>query len=217
MKKSASLHLFEGYGIELEYMIVDKSTLDILPISDELLRKAAGKYTNEFDNGAFGWSNEFVLHVLELKNNIPTREFQVLLDGFNEQVSIISHILEPMGGRLMPSGMHPWMEPLKETKLWTHRNKHIYETYHRIFNCKRHGWANIQSVQINISFDGDEEFGRLHAAIRLILPLIPALAASSPIAEGKLTGINDTRLSFYTVNQRKIPSIMGMVIPEPVY
>jgi carboxylate-amine ligase len=217
LKKQVILPLFEGYGIELEYMIVDKSTLNILPISDELLRKAAGKYANEFNAGAFGWSNEFVLHVLELKNNIPTSDFEILLNGFNDQVTIISHMLEPMGGQLMPSGMHPWMEPLKETKLWNHRNKNIYETYHRIFDCKRHGWANIQSVQINISFDGDEEFGSLHTAIRLLLPLIPALAASSPLAEGKLTGINDTRLSFYKVTQRKIPSIMGRIIPEAVY
>lgn len=217
MKKSLSLHLFEGYGIELEYMIVDKSTLDILPIADELLRRAAGRYTNEFNAGASGWSNEFVLHVLELKNNKPTRNFKSLLKEFNEQVAIINHMLEPMGGQLMPSAMHPWMVPAKEAILWDHRNKHIYETYHRIFDCKRHGWANIQSVQINISFDGDQEFGRLHAAIRLLLPLIPSLAASSPIVEGKLTGTIDTRLAYYKINQSRIPSIMGMVIPEAVY
>lgn len=217
MKKHSALSLFEGFGIELEYMIVDQSSLDILPISDELLRKAAGKYTNEFDNGICGWSNEFVRHVLELKNNKPAHDFKGILKAFNGQVAIIDHMLEPMGGRLMPTGMHPWMDPSRETSLWNHRNKHIYETYNRIFDCKRHGWANIQSVQINISFSGDEEFGRLHAAVRLLLPLIPALAASSPIAEGKFTGIIDTRLSFYKVNQNKVPSVTGMIIPEAIY
>jgi len=217
LKEYVTLPLFEGFGIELEYMIVDKSTLDILPVSDELLRRAAGKYTNEFNSGASGWSNEFVLHVLELKNSKPTRDFKSLLETFNDQVAIINHMLKPMGGRLMPTGMHPWMDPARETNIWNHRNKKIYETYDMIFDCKRHGWANIQSVQINISFKGNEEFGRLHAAIRLLLPLIPALAASSPMAEGNLTGDIDTRLSFYKVNQSKIPSIMGMVIPEAVY
>ena len=36
---------------------------------------------------------------------------------------------------------------------------------------------------LNLPFSSDEEFGRLHAAIRLLLPLLPALAASSPLVE----------------------------------
>ena len=37
----------------------------------------------------------------------------------------------------------------------------------------------------------------MHAAIRLVLPLLPALAASSPIVDGKVTGILDNRLVVY--------------------
>ena len=33
-------HLFEKFGIELEYMIVDKSTLKVLPVTDKLIEKA---------------------------------------------------------------------------------------------------------------------------------------------------------------------------------
>ena len=43
----------------------------------------------------------------------------------------------------------------------------IYDTFDRIFSCKGHGWANLQSMQINLPFRGDEEFARLHAAIRV--------------------------------------------------
>jgi hypothetical protein len=43
---------------------------------------------------------------------------------------------------------------------------------------------------------------------------LPAVAASSPIYEGK-TGLDiDNRLQFYKVNQKEIPSITGEVIPE---
>ena len=31
------LHLFEGYGLELEYMIVDRETFEVRPIADWLL------------------------------------------------------------------------------------------------------------------------------------------------------------------------------------
>jgi carboxylate-amine ligase len=49
-----------------------------------------------------------------------------------------------------------------------------------------------------------------------VLPLLPGLAASSPIAEGKVTGMLDTRLRVYRDNQRKLGSIIGKVIPESV-
>ena len=72
-------------------------------------------------------------------------------------------------------------------------------------------------MHLNFPFKDDEEFGRLHAAIRLVLPILPALAASSPIMEGRPTGMLDTRLEVYRTNCARIPSITGEVIPEPVF
>ena len=43
-------------------------------------------------------------------------------------------------------------------------------------------------MHVNLPFADDAQFARLHAAIRLVLPLLPALAASSPIAEGSVIG-----------------------------
>lgn len=217
MARRRTLKLIEGCGIELEYMIVNRETLDVMPVSDEIIKSAAGRYTNDFSNNGMGWSNEFVRHVLEVKNNDPLPSLNGLEHAFHRQVLQINAILEQMGGMLMPSGMHPWMNPRKETKLWQHRYRHVYETYDRIFNCRRHGWANLQSMHINLSFSGDRDFARLHAAVRLLMPIIPALAASSPIVEGNLSGMQDTRLSYYRRNQQKVPSIMGSIIPEPVF
>ena len=117
----------------------------------------------------------------------------------------------------MPTAMHPWMHPDREMKLWPHDYSAVYEAYHRIFNCRGHGWANLQSVHLNLPFAGDEEFGRLHAAIRLLLPLMPALAASSPVLEGRLTGLQDTRLDVYRGNATRVPSLTGQVVPEAVF
>ncbi len=54
------LPLFEGLGVELEYMIVDRETLSVLPVADELLRVVAGKYVDEIEQGPLGWSNDNV-------------------------------------------------------------------------------------------------------------------------------------------------------------
>ena len=217
MSRRIALHLFEGYGVELEYMLVNSRSLDVLPVSDKLLRSRAGRYVNEIEDNAAGWSNEFVLHVLEIKNNRPFPSLSGLGRILQDQVIQINRLLEEWEGRLMPTGMHPWMDPSKETRFWDHRNRKIYETYDRIFGCRTHGWANIQSIHLNLSFHGDEELGRLHAAVRLVLPLIPALAASSPFVEGKITGTMDNRLSFYRENQLLVPSISGDIIPEAIF
>jgi len=50
-----------------------------------------------------------------------------------------------------------------------------------------------------------------------MLPLIPALAASIPFLDGRFAGFKDARLETYRHNPERIPSITGMIIPEPVY
>ncbi|MBI5155389.1 glutamate--cysteine ligase [Candidatus Poribacteria bacterium] len=214
---SGSLSLFEGYGVELEYMIIDRGSLNVLPVCDEVIKAVTGGYDSDVEQGDMAWSNELVLHVIELKTNGPAASLDGLSSRFQEQVGRIRKLLEPMGGRLMPTAMHPWMNPARETRLWPHEYSPIYESYNRVFDCRGHGWANLQSTHVNLSFRGDEEFGRLHAAIRLVLPILPALAASSPIVEMRTNGILDNRLHYYRKNQARVPSVGGSVIPEPVF
>jgi gamma-glutamyl:cysteine ligase YbdK (ATP-grasp superfamily) len=214
---SRALRLFEAYGVELEYMIVERDSLAVLPIADLLLFDVAGAYETEVELGDVSWSNELALHVIELKTSGPAERLEPLAAGFQQHVGRINELLAPRGARLMPTAMHPWMNPDLELRLWPHEHNAVYESFNRIFDCRGHGWANLQSVHLNLPFQGDEEFGRLHAAIRLVLPLIPALAASSPIMEGRATGLCDTRLEVYRHNARAIPEVSGQVVPEPAW
>jgi carboxylate-amine ligase len=218
--KAKTLALFEGYGIEIESAVVDADSLDVRSVVDELLREAAGsdEWVEDVDDGAIGLSNELVSHVVELKTNGPAPGYAGLAESFRASAARLNHLLrEKWNARLMPSGMHPWMDPKLETRIWPHENGPIYRAYDQLFDCRRHGWANVQSVHLNLSFSGEDEFARLMAAVRLALPLIPALAASSPIVEGHSTGLLDSRIDFYRTNSARIPSIAGAVIPEPVF
>jgi gamma-glutamyl:cysteine ligase YbdK (ATP-grasp superfamily) len=212
-----TLGLFEGVGVEIEYMIVEAGSLDVLPRSDHVIHAVARDYVAEVERGALAWSNELVLHVLEIKTNGPAPGLAGLGDMVMSDVREIEAILKGINGRLMPGAAHPWMDPARETRLWPHEDNEIYAAFDRIFGCTGHGWSNLQCTHLNLPFDGDAVFARLHAAIRLVLPIIPALAASSPILDGRLTGLMDSRMHFYRQNQKKIPSIAGKVIPEPVY
>jgi len=146
---------------------VDRDTLAVKPIADELLKAAAGSLVGEIEQGELSWSNELVLHVVELKTNGPAPALEPLPRLFGEHVRRIDALLEPLGARLMPTGMHPWLDPGRETRLWPHEYNVVYEAFDRIFGCRGHGWSNLQSVHLNLPFCGDEEFGRLYAAALL--------------------------------------------------
>ncbi len=211
-----TLPLFAGYGIELEYMTVRQDDLSVMPVVDQVFKTVAGEYVSDIEDGPIAWSNELVLHVLELKTSGPVSSLTQLPDLFLTEIRRINSILATMNGRLMPTSMHPWMDPSLETRLWVHDASEIYDAFNRIFNCQGHGWSNLQSMHINLPFADDQEFALLHTAIRLLLPVMPALAASSPIMEGTLTGLMDTRLETYRHNAARLPPITGLVIPEAV-
>lgn len=212
------LGLFDAYGIELEYMIVDKDSLQVRPIADQVLQQLnGGSPCREVALGPIAWSNELVKHVIELKANGPTPDLLKLHQDCIGAIRQLNDLLDKTyHAKLLPSAMHPLFDPDRETQLWQDDDAEIYETYDRIFGCKGHGWSNLQSIHINLPFSSDQEFNDLHQAIRLVLPILPALAASSPMVEGKRGSSLDTRLLTYAQNQRRIPAIIGSIIPEVI-
>ncbi|MCC5915524.1 MAG: hypothetical protein JJU46_14210 [Balneolaceae bacterium] len=218
INRQRPLHLFEGYGVELEYMVVDSDSLNPLPVSDRLLAAEAGRIVNEHPRGnGIAWSNELALHIIEFKTDGPARSLEGCASPFQKEVLLAEEHLKELNGRLMPGPMHPWMDPFTDMKLWPHEYNPIYESYNRIFDCRGHGWANLQSTHLNLPFCGDEEFEKLHAAVRIILPLIPAMAAGSPIADGMKKEWFNFRMEVYRTNSLKIPSVTGSIIPEQVF
>ena len=208
------LSAFSAVGIELEYMIVDRASLAIRPIADTVLRDDEDLVHSDIDRGVTGWSNEVVLHLVELKNPRPVPDLAGLLPAFEADVAELNRVLATHQAQLMPGAMHPWMDPATETRLWPHEHAEIYSAFDRIFDCRQHGWANLQSMHINLPFRDDAEFARLHAAARLVLPLLPALAASSPLVEGQHRGWLDTRMAMYREHERRVPSLLGAVVPD---
>lgn len=205
------LQAFSAYGIEVEYMIVDRLTLDVRPIANRILEQAG----NARPLDLIDCSNELVSHVLEIKNPSPG-PLAALTGGFQHQVAELNAQLGAFDACLMPTGMHPWMDPDRETVLWPHDDQAIYTTYHRLFDCHRHPWANVQSMHINLPFADDAEFERLLAAVRILLPILPAIAASSPLAEGRPTGYMDYRMQVYPDQSPTQPAIVGPLVPEMV-
>lgn len=216
MSHETPFGLFEVTGIELEYMVVDRETLRASPTVDLLFQDVTGRITSDVERGDVAWSNELTAHVLELKTARPAPSIRAFREKFAAEVRAIDALLAKRGLMLLPTAAHPLFDPFTETVLWPHDNSAIYALYNRIFDCRGHGWSNLQSVHLNLPFANDAEFAQLHTAIRLLLPIIPALSASSPILDGKPTGFMDARMEAYLHHQEKLPQLMGALIPEAV-
>ena len=79
MHTQTFLHAFGGYGLELEYMIVDRSTLAVRPIAENLLPRLESVTRAEAAAGLHtGWSNEIVAHVVEVKNELIVEDIERL-------------------------------------------------------------------------------------------------------------------------------------------
>jgi len=205
--------LFEVVGLELEYPVVDG---DLVPrcLVEPAFRRFHGRPTSDIEFDNVGFSNELAAHVFEIKTVEPVhaldRAERALLRGLKRFTALLR---DEYGARLLPTGMHPFMQPT-QTRLWPRAGQRIYRTYDRIFGIRGHGWLNVQASHVNLPFGTEEETVALHNAIACLLPYLPALAASSPIVEGRVGPYVDNRLAFYRTNQRRIPQITADVIPE---
>ncbi len=123
---------------------------------------------------------------LLLKPNAPMPTTTVLTAG-------------AMNGILFPTGAHPWastpaMDPVNPA------------------SANARPWSS--SSHIRIPFADDQAFGRLHTAIRMVLPLLPAISAASPFELGERTGACSARVLALLPPQRSFPELTGSYIPE---
>lgn len=207
---------FEVFGVEIEYGIVSLESLEVLPSAEWLLRDGDSQVVGELLRGAVTRSNELAAHVIELKLTEPASRIVDRGPDLQGEIKAMNDQLAGLGARLLPTAMHPWFDPIHDSRLWPYEGSEIYQAFDRIFDCRRHGWTNVQSVHLNLPFADQDEFERLHAASRLALPLLPLLAASSPYVEGQASGMADTRLSFYRHHSDAIAAAGGQTIPEPI-
>jgi gamma-glutamyl:cysteine ligase YbdK (ATP-grasp superfamily) len=204
----------ETLGPEHEFSLVDNQ-IKPLPISDRIIKHLCGRIVNNISRSGFIFGKELQKHVVEFKAATPFRSPICFEETMQKAVDEITNVLDRFGAQLLGTGMHPTLG-LNETRVWDHRDKHIYEALDHIFNLKQHGWLNIQSFQLNLPYLNEEEGVKLYNILVNILPYIVAISASSPIYESKFGEFLDNRLHFYWINQTKIPSITGSIIPKPI-
>ncbi|HSU17840.1 glutamate-cysteine ligase family protein [Longimicrobium sp.] len=206
---------FEVAGMELEYPTVDRD-LNVVSLVEPAFRILAGRGTSDVHLGALGFSNEIADHVFEVKTTAPVRSLRQAEEVLYEGVQRFTAVLrDEFDARLMPTGMHPWFDPRKG-RLWARSGGRIYGTYERLFDVRTHGWMNVQASHLNLPFGSERETLAMHTAAALLIPYLPALAASTPMFEGDLRPHADSRLAWILEHQARIPESCGQLVPEYV-
>ncbi|MEZ4338042.1 MAG: glutamate-cysteine ligase family protein [Sandaracinaceae bacterium] len=201
-------------GVEVEYALVDDA-LGIVHGAEEALSALAGRPTSEAELGAIAFSNEFFDHLLELKTLLPLTSLTESEALLAEGVERLARALEGRGAQPMPTSMHPWFDPTAAVR-WSRSGRRVYETYARLFDTATHGWANVHSLQVNLPLGREHEAVAMMNAAALLVPYLPAIAASSPMYAGKLQPAADNRLAFILDHQSRLPESQGVTVPEYV-
>jgi len=206
---------FSVAGMELEYAVVDRE-LEPASLVEAAFRLIAGRPASDIDLGGVAFSNEIADHVFEVKTPLPTRSLARSEELLAEGVRRFSNVLrQEFGAMLLPTGMHPWMNP-RNGKLWKRSGRRIYEAYARIFDVHTHGWMNVHAAHLNLPMGRSREAISMHNASALIIPYLPALAASSPMYDGELQDSADNRMEWVFQHQQAVPETQGQILPEYV-
>ncbi len=206
---------FEVAGMELEYPTVDRD-LNVVPLVEEAFRVLAGRGTSDVELGAVGFSNEIADHVFEVKTGAPLKSLAEAEAALVEGIGRFSAVLrDEWGARLLPTGMHPWFNPARG-RLWSRSGGRIYNTYARLFDVQTHGWMNVHAAHLNLPMGDEADAVAMHTAASLLIPYLPALAASSPMHDGELQPAADARLAWILEHQAHIPESCGELVPEYV-
>jgi len=206
---------FEVAGMELEYPTVDRD-LNVVSLVEPAFRVLAGRGTSDVDLGAVAFSNEIADHVFEIKTQAPVRSLADAETALAEGIQRFSAVLHAeFGARLLPTGMHPWFDP-RRGRLWTRSGLRIYTTYARLFDVRTHGWMNVHAAHLNLPLGREVDAVAMHTAAALLVPYVPALAASSPMYDGELQPAADGRLAWILEHQARIPESGGELVPEYV-
>ena len=184
------------------------------------VRDAAGgsEYVGEFASGDVSWSNELVAHVVELKTTEPAKSLRAACGCIPGASPADQRIARPARRPAHARRHAPVDGPGS-------RNEALAARFERDLrelpsHLRLRGAWLVELAERPPEFALRRRRGVRPAARRdprFAADLAGAIAASSPIVDGRVTGVLDERLDAYRENSRRIPSITGHVVPEAVF
>ena len=210
--------LFEAYGVEIELMIVDARDARRAPG----VRRAHGaawraRPSRRSSSGRIAWSNELTLHVLELKTNGPAR----LARGAGAGASSAS--VRRANARAGRDGRAPHARRGAPVDGPGHRDRAVAARVHRGLPHLR---PDLRLLGARVGEPAEHPpqppLPRTTRSSGGCTPPSASCSRSSPRSPRRrptwtagAAGALDARLVAYRGNARRVPSVTGLVVPEP--
>ena len=182
---------FEGghdltLAVEEEFALLDPDTLDLVNRFEDVQAAALGSALEPHLVG------ELIASEVEVKTG-PCEAFPALAGTIGERRAQLADLVAALGLALGPTGTHPWAD-------W--KEQRIIDTPHYRRNDELLRYVvwrnNTFGLHLHVGIHGADRAIRVHDALRVLLPDLLALSASSPFVEGVDTGLHSSRTQIFT-------------------
>lgn len=194
------------------YTLVDATSLS--PV-EERGRLAGLKASGD---GTLVWEAAAYPHQIRLRSTVPLRPGIALARRAQRTVRDAIRVLGN-DVALLPGGGHPLLLR-SDLQALARDGAFAGSTVQGVSSPEvptLQGTCNVPGFQLRLPFANDQVFSKLHAALRLLLPILPALTAGSPYREGRWAGAMDSRCDELLRAWDAVPDVTGHWIPEAVF
>ncbi len=171
-------------GAEIELQIIDNSTLNLVPLSNEIIKKCSPKYHKKI-------KQEIFLNMLEI-NSKKCNNANEIYDDLSNSIDYLHGITKDMNISFASTGTHPFSNYNKALITQSKRYEESIEVNQWL--AKRN---NIFGLHVHIGINDQEKIIKFNNFFLNFIPHLIALSASSPFWCGNNTGLNAMRPTTY--------------------
>lgn len=208
MNKQRRTRNVDAIAMAVDLCVVDRADRQPMALATWALQELASVHPD------VRWSCERWEHVLTLALTKPTKRPAAQARRLKAEVKAMNALLATRNAMLVPVAAHPFTQG---DALQLRADDPAQAVLSQVFDMQQPGWCNSQLSALRLPFSNDDEFSRLHASVRLLLPLLPAISAASPYLRGAAAGAMSGRMDACLHHVDKVPELLGPVIPEAVF
>ena len=173
-------------GVELEFQILDRVTLELVPRAEQLFAMLRDKAQSRI-------AYEFLQSVFEVQSGV-CRNVDDVESDLRHTVGIAEAAAEKCGSLLFASGIHPYAHPAAQKVTNSERYVRIMDELQMV------GRQFIaQGLHVHVGMPDRETAIRVADVAQAYLPLLLGLSASSPFFAGEDTGFCSYRTKLFEV------------------
>ncbi len=169
-------------GVEIEFQLLDPTTLDLIPNSDDLLKRCQEnnieRVKAEIHQSMIEVDSEISIDVKECRNYLRKR------------IVAVDAIAQDLGIQIAATATHPFQQ-------WAERlitNQDRYQTLHEKFQWLARR-MNVYGLHVHIGVRSGERALAVSHYLNRYLPHLLALSANSPFWQGLDTGMQSSRVN----------------------